>query len=105
MVQPDGRLIIGGDFTSLGGFQRDHLARLLPNGTLVLEARRDIQNGDEHWIASLSGVCRREDIQPGNTILSKDIAELKIDKREAGHIPDAYKRGWLTRWMDAFNPF
>lgn len=81
------------------------VASVLPNGTLVLEARRDIQNGDEHWIASLSGVCRREDIQPGNTILSKDIAELKIDKREAGHIPDAYKRGWLTRWMDAFNPF
>jgi flagellar L-ring protein precursor FlgH len=78
---------------------------VLPNGTLVIEAHREARINDEDWIVSLSGICRREDIQPGNVILSKDIAQLKIDKREVGAIRDSYKRGWFTRFYDMFNPF
>lgn len=33
-VQPDGKLIIGGNFTSINGQPRNHIARLLPDGTL-----------------------------------------------------------------------
>ena len=32
--QPDGKLIIGGNFTSINGQPRNHIARLLPDGTL-----------------------------------------------------------------------
>jgi flagellar L-ring protein precursor FlgH len=78
---------------------------ILPNGNVVLEAHRMIENNDEKWLHSLSGVCRREDIGPGNVILSKDIANLQISKRELGQIRDSYKRGWLTRWWDQFGPF
>jgi flagellar L-ring protein FlgH len=78
---------------------------VLPNGTLVIEAHREIRNNEEDWLVSLSGICRREDIQPGNVILSKDIAQLKIDKREMGAIQDSYRRGWFTRFYDMFNPF
>ncbi|MES2474338.1 MAG: choice-of-anchor D domain-containing protein [Verrucomicrobiota bacterium] len=31
-VQPNGKLVIGGDFTSLGGITKNRLARLFPNG-------------------------------------------------------------------------
>jgi uncharacterized delta-60 repeat protein len=34
--QPDGKIIIGGRFTSVGGVRRRHLARLLPNGAVDL---------------------------------------------------------------------
>lgn len=81
------------------------VAAVLPNGNLVLEAHRTIRNNNELWMHSLSGVCRREDIGPGNLILSKDIANLNIDKRELGHIRDSYKRGWFARWFDQFQPF
>ena len=50
-------------------------------------------------------LCRREDIGPGNVILSKNIANLVVDKRELGQIRDSYKRGWLTRWWDQLGPF
>jgi len=81
------------------------IAHILPNGNLVLEAHREIRNNNEIWIHSLTGVCRREDIGPGNFVLSKDLADLTIDKKEFGSIRDGYKRGWMVRFMDRFNPF
>jgi len=33
-VQPDGKILVGGDFTSYGGTAQAHLVRLLPNGAL-----------------------------------------------------------------------
>lgn len=81
------------------------VAAVLPNGNIVLEAHRVIRSNNEQWMHSLSGVCRREDVGPNNTVLSKDIANLQVEKRELGQIRDAYKRGWLTRWWDQFGPF
>lgn len=81
------------------------VAAVLPNGNIVLEAHESVRINDEQWMQSLSGVCRREDIGPGNVVLSKDVANLKVDKRELGQIRDSYKRGWLTKWWDQFGPF
>ena len=76
-----------------------------PNNTLVIEGHRQIQNNNTLWEQSIGGVVRREDVLPNNTVLSEDIAELVITKREAGHIRDATKRGWLLQWMDFYKPF
>src|SRR5262245_26579548 len=81
------------------------VAAVLPNGNIVLEAHRVIDNNNEQWKHSLSGVCRREDIGPNNVVLSKDIANLRVKKEELGQIRDSYKRGWLIRWWDQFAPF
>lgn len=81
------------------------VAAVLPNGNLVLEAHRKVVINDEVWMVSLSGVCRREDIQPGNFVLSKDIANLDLAKREYGQIRDSYKRGFVSRMLDLFSPF
>jgi flagellar L-ring protein precursor FlgH len=43
--------------------------------------------------------------QPGSVILSKDVAELNIDKSELGIIRDGYRRGFVTRFLDTFSPF
>jgi uncharacterized delta-60 repeat protein len=34
VVQPDGKILFGGDFTTVGGITRNHIARLNPNGDL-----------------------------------------------------------------------
>ena len=81
------------------------VASILPNGNLVLEAHDTFRINDEFWLHSLSGVCDRESIGPGNIVLSKDLANLQIEKREMGQVRDSYKRGWLTRWVDEFTPF
>lgn len=77
-----------------------------PNGNLVLEARRDVKNNEEQWLFSLTGECRSQDIGPGNILLSKNIADLRIDKREHGQVRDGYKRGWFLKWFDqVIDPF
>ena len=76
-----------------------------PNGNLVLEAHSMVKDNNEVWESSLSGIVRREDIQPDNTVFSEKIAELMIHKRETGHINDAYRRGWALKFYDQFKPF
>ena len=75
-----------------------------PNGNLVIEGRRVIKNNEESWEMSLGGVIRPEDVLPNNTVLSETVAELRIDKREAGTVRDGYRRGWLFRLLDKFQP-
>jgi flagellar L-ring protein precursor FlgH len=76
-----------------------------PNGNLVLEARRHIQNNNEVWEQKLSGIVHGDDVLPNRTVLSEKIYDLKIEKCEQGHVRDAYKRGWLLRIVDKFKPF
>ncbi|NLX95092.1 MAG: flagellar basal body L-ring protein FlgH [Rhodopirellula sp.] len=76
-----------------------------PNGTLVLEGHRMIRNNEEVWEMSLGGVVRPEDVLPNNTVLSENVADLRIHKREAGHIRDGYRRGWFLEALDRYQPF
>jgi flagellar L-ring protein precursor FlgH len=75
------------------------------NGNLVLEAHRQIRNNDEVWEFSLTGIIRQEDVLPDNTVLSRNIVELHIYKRERGHVRDAVKRNWGTKLLDMLKPF
>ena len=76
-----------------------------PNGLLVLEGHESIQFNEEQWDMSLQGAVRPEDVLPDNTVQSKKVFGLRIDKREKGHVRDAYRRGWLLRVMDRLHPF
>ncbi len=76
-----------------------------PNGNLVIEAHQRIENNEDTYEQRLSGLVRREDVLPNNTILSEDIAELVVEKWETGHVRDGYKRGWFLRFLDRVGPF
>lgn len=80
------------------------VADIRPNGTLVIEAHKRVKKDDEVWERSLSGIVRREDIKPDNTVMSEDIHELMIDMRDEGQIRDGYKQGWLLKALDRMKP-
>ena len=78
---------------------------VLPNGTLILEARKTIRTNEELWEYSLTGRIRSEDILANNTVLSENIANLDIEKRERGKVYDSSKRGWFLLLYDKLLPF
>lgn len=76
-----------------------------PNGNLVIEGHQEIQNNEERWRISLTGIVRREAIQADRTVSSDSIYDFNVDKEEIGQVRDGYARGWLAKWYDRFKPF
>ena len=50
---------------------------VLPNGNLVLEARKSIRSNQDLWEYSLTGEVRSIDVSSNNTVLSDHIANFK----------------------------
>ena len=82
-----------------------HRGRYSPQRHIRDRSSADGGDNDELWERALTGIIRREDVLPNNTVLSENVAELSIFKRELGHVRDGYKRGWFTYWFDRFSPF
>jgi flagellar L-ring protein precursor FlgH len=76
-----------------------------PNGTLVLQARKHIDNDGEEQEFVLTGICRAEDVGPDNSILSNTLHDLDVKKTTKGSARDTTKRGGLARLLDFLNPF
>lgn len=76
-----------------------------PNGNLVLEARRTISKDEQTQTLVLSGICRRDDVTSGNSVLSSQLAELTVGIDSTGQVKDAAKKGILTRVFEAIFNF
>ncbi len=102
------------DYRSLGDLEtRESLAfniavevaDIRPNGNLVLEGYKQIIINDEVWDYYLGGTCHKDAVGPGNVVLSRDIINLKIEKRESGSVASGYQRGWFMKLFDLIQPF
>lgn len=78
---------------------------VLPNGNLVLEARKSIRSNRDIWEYSLTGTVRSKDVAKDNTVLSENIAYLNIEKHQRGKVYDSTKRAWGTLIYDVIFPF
>jgi flagellar L-ring protein FlgH len=76
-----------------------------PNGNLIIEGRTTIKNNEDTWEYSLGGEIRAEDVLPNNTVLSQNVSNMRLVKREEGHVRDGYRRGWFLQWLDKYQPF
>lgn len=65
-----------------------NVVAVLPNGLLVVEARRDVEVTNQHQTLILRGIVRRDDVQPNNVVLSTAISHLEVSLVGKGVISD-----------------
>jgi flagellar L-ring protein precursor FlgH len=78
---------------------------VLPNGNVVLEARKAISSNDGIWEYTLTGTIASRDIKSDYTAVSETIANLQIEKRQKGKIADSTQRPWGMWLYDKLSPF
>lgn len=76
-----------------------------PNGTLVLEGRARLVHDEEYSEITITGVCRKEDVTPDNTILSTQLANKEVLISNKGALRAAAARGWARKLIDMLKPF
>ncbi|HYH00173.1 MAG TPA: flagellar basal body L-ring protein FlgH [Terriglobales bacterium] len=79
---------------------------VLPNGNLVVEARRQLVMNNEKQTVLLRGVVRPGDVTPENTVISTQLSNLEVELRGKGVVSDATRRpNWAVRalmWLTGF---
>lgn len=71
-----------------------------PNGLLVLEARKFVENDDETMTLVVTGTCSVDDVTIDNTVLSSNLYDLHISKQQTGELRKSTKKGLLSRVLD-----
>jgi flagellar L-ring protein precursor FlgH len=100
---------LNNEFTGEGEYAREddfstritaEVVEVLPNGNIVLEARTSVRNDDEVSVITVTGVCRGEDVTTTNTVLSNQIHDLRVDKRNEGQLPESNRKGIVTQFFE-----
>ena len=71
----------------------------LPNGNLVVNGRREIRVDNEVKVIEFSGVVRRFDIQPDNSVQSELVADARISYSGTGPMTRATNRHGLGGFL------
>jgi flagellar L-ring protein precursor FlgH len=71
----------------------------LPNGNLVVNGRREIRIDRETKVIEFSGVVRRYDIAPDNTVTSELVANAKIAYSGRGPLTNSTNRTGIGSWV------
>jgi len=81
------------------------VVRVLDNGNLLLEGRRQLTLNEEDQFIVITGIVRPEDITLDNLVSSLQIADARIVYTGNGVLHDKQRPGWLTRILDWGWPF
>lgn len=101
-------------FDGKGDYQRndDFTARITaevvsvrPNGTIVLEAYKEIRLDNEIQVIRLTGECRPQDVDATNMVQSHRLANALVEKTTTGELRDASEKGIIAKILDAVFAF
>ena len=92
--------------TTLNTTVTARVTHVLPNGTLVVEAAKDIQINSEKQAITVRGIIRPADIDFTNSVQSTRLAQLEIRVNGKGVVGDAIRRpNFLYRLLLGILPF
>ncbi len=81
------------------------VVKVLPNGHLAINGKREIRVNNETQYITLSGIIRPDDIGPTNEISSTYMADARIVYSGSGPLADKQRPGWLGKVIDYVWPF
>jgi len=81
-----------GSSSSLNTTLTAQVVAVLPNGSLVVEARRQVVANQEHENVVLRGVVRPADISASNTVFSYQLFNLQLEVKGKGVITDSVRQ-------------
>ena len=74
--------------TSLSTTLTGRVAAVLPNGTLIVEAERQITMNNQHETVILRGLVRPGDLDATNTVTSNSVGNLEVEVKGKGIISE-----------------
>ena len=74
--------------TSLSTTLTGRVAAVLPSGTLVVEAERQITMNNQHETVVLRGLVRPGDLDAANTVLSNNVGDLEVEVKGKGIVSE-----------------
>ncbi|MEI7430783.1 MAG: flagellar basal body L-ring protein FlgH [Betaproteobacteria bacterium] len=78
---------------------------VMPNGNLLVSGEKQVSIGGNTEYIRLSGIVNPYFISAANTISSANVADARIEYKEAGVISEAQIMGWLARFFLSVLPF
>lgn len=81
------------------------VTEVLPNGHLVVIGEKQIGVNQNVDVLQFSGTVDPRTIQPGNTVASTQVANVRVLSRGRGAQNDAQTFGWLSRFFLTLLPF
>lgn len=80
------------------------VARVLPNGHLIVTAEKQIGVNANVDVLRFTGQVDPRSIQPGNVVSSTQVANVRVEQRARGVQAEAQVIGWLARVFLNFLP-
>src|SRR5579863_7251135 len=74
--------------TALSTTLTGRVAAVLPSGTLVVEAERQITMANEHETVILRGLVRPGDLDAANTVASNNVGDLEVEVKGKGVVSE-----------------
>lgn len=81
------------------------VVEVLPNGTILIEAYKQINMDGETQTMRLSGRCRAEDVDATNSVQSHRLANATIEKTTKGELKSATEKGIIAKVLDTLFAF
>ncbi|MEM7247694.1 MAG: flagellar basal body L-ring protein FlgH [Acidobacteriota bacterium] len=78
---------------------------VLPNGNLHVEAAREITINNERQYLLVAGVVRPRDVASDNSVLSTQVADLRVVFAGVGDLSKVQKKGWFLKALSWILPF
>ncbi len=85
---------------SLSGNISVTVAKVLPNGNLMVSGEKSLTLNQGREFVQISGIVRPVDILSDNTVLSTQLADARIAYSGQGAVHDSNTMGWMARFFN-----